>query len=139
MITPTSLLPRYGLKPSALDPSIVFDKIRLTPCKYTKQKGFCEDLDEGKFSLPVIHMMLSAPSHTVIRNIWARRLVNDRASLSHKQTILELMKKGGSLQFTEDALGILHTQVEKSIYDLEGKFGVQNSQLRLILEILRKN
>lgn len=84
-------------------------------------------------------MMLSAPSSTVIRNIWTRRLINNQASLSHKQAILELMKKGGSLQFTEDALDVLHAQVEKSISDLEGKFGAQNFQLRLILEMLRKN
>ncbi|CAI7646058.1 unnamed protein product [Penicillium glandicola] len=130
----TSLLDNFGRYFQTRD-----DYSNLTSPEYTKQKGFCEDLDEGKFSLPVIHMMLSAPSNTVIRNMWTRRLVNDRASLSHKQTILALMKKGGSLQFTEDALDILHTQVEKSISDLEGKFGVQNFQLRLILEILRKN
>ncbi|EED11493.1 geranylgeranyl diphosphate synthase, putative [Talaromyces stipitatus ATCC 10500] len=130
----TSLLDNFGRYYQTRD-----DYSNLTSPEYTTQKGFCEDLDEGKFSLPVIHMMLSAPSNTVIRNIWTRRLVNTQASLSHKQAILELMKKGGSLQFTEDALDVLHAQVEKNISDLEGKFGAQNFQLRLILEMLRKN
>jgi geranylgeranyl pyrophosphate synthase len=109
------------------------------PLQYTKQKGFCEDLDEGKFSLPLIHLMHSAPTNSVVRNIWTQRLVNNKASLAHKQTILELMKKSGSLQFTVDALDMLHVKVEKSIADLEAKFGVENFQLRLILELLRKN
>ncbi|KAJ5808864.1 geranylgeranyl diphosphate synthase [Penicillium riverlandense] len=115
------------------------DYQNLTSPEYTKQKGFCEDLDEGKFSLPLIHLMLSAPSNSVVRNIWTQRLVNNKASLAHKQTILELMKKSGSLQFTVDALDLLQDKVEKSISDLEAKFGVENFQLRLILEMLRKN
>ncbi|KAJ5167656.1 geranylgeranyl diphosphate synthase [Penicillium canariense] len=130
----TGLLDNFGRYFQTRD-----DYSNLTSPEYTKQKGFCEDLDEGKFSLPVIHMMLSAPSNTVIRNIWTRRLVNNQASLAHKQAILELLKKWGSLQFTEDALDVLHAQVQKSISDLEDKFGAQNFQLRLIVEMLRKN
>ncbi|KAF9889737.1 hypothetical protein FE257_007043 [Aspergillus nanangensis] len=130
----TSLLNQFGRYFQTRD-----DYQNLTSPEYTKQKGFCEDLDEGKFSLPLIHLMHSAPSNAVVRNIWTQRLVHNMASVAHKHTILELMKTSGSLQFTVDALEILNLKVEKGISDLEGRFGMENFQLRLILEMLRKN
>lgn len=105
--------------------------------QYTKQKGFCEDLDEGKYSLPLIHLILSMPSDYLLRNILTQRRVNDGSSLAHKQTILDMMKKGGSLKFTADVLDVLHTKVEKSVGELEKKFGVENLELRLILGMLK--
>ncbi|KAK8076026.1 hypothetical protein PG994_003298 [Apiospora phragmitis] len=36
------------------------DYMNLSSTDYTKQKGFCEDLDEGKFSLMMIHAMENA-------------------------------------------------------------------------------
>ncbi|RMD43624.1 hypothetical protein DV735_g1542, partial [Chaetothyriales sp. CBS 134920] len=114
------------------------DYQNLTSLEYTKQKGFCEDLDEGKFSIPLIHLMLSAPSNSVTRNIWTRRLVNNSCSLAHKQTILELMEKTGSLKFTLEMLGQLHAKVEKTISELEAEFGTDNIPLRRIVEMLQK-
>ena len=105
--------------------------------QYTKQKGFCEDLDEGKYSLPLIHLILSIPSDHLLRNVLTQRRVNDRSNLAHKQTILDMMKKGGSLKFTADMLDVLHTKVEKSVVELEKKFGVENLELRLIVEMLK--
>ena len=48
-----------------------------------------------------------------------------------------MMKKGGSLKFTADMLDVLHTKVEKSVGELEKKFGVENLELRLIVEMLK--
>ncbi len=77
------------------------------------------------------------PSDHLLRNILTQRRVNDRSSLAHKQTILEMMKKGGSLQFSADVLDALRLKVEKSVEDLEKKFGVENLELRLIVEMLK--
>ena len=105
--------------------------------QYTMQKGFCEDLEEGKYSLPLIHLIHSIPSDLLLRNILVQRRVNGRSSLAHKQTILDLMKAGGSLKFTADTLDVLYIKVEKSIGELEKKFGVENLELRLMLEMLK--
>ena len=36
--------------------------------QYIKDKGYCEDLTEGKFSFPIIHAIMSHPDdHQVIR------------------------------------------------------------------------
>lgn len=50
-----------------------------------------------------------------------------------------MMKKSGSLQFTKDVLETLHIQVEKNVGELAKKFGAENFQLRLLLEMLRKD
>lgn len=102
------------------------------------QKGFCEDLDEGKYSLPLIHLISSMPSDHLLRNLLMQRRVNDGSSLPHKQAILDMMKKCGSLKYTEDALDALQLKVEKSVGELEKKFGVQNMELRLIMEMLKR-
>ncbi|KAL4867799.1 hypothetical protein BDV12DRAFT_209514 [Aspergillus spectabilis] len=113
------------------------DYQNLVSAEYTKQKGFCEDLEEGKFSLPLIHLLQAMPDNYVLRNVWMQRRVNRTATHAQKETILELMKKSGSLRFTLDTLGVLYSDVEKSIAELESKFGIENFQLRLILELLR--
>ena len=112
-------------------------KANLTEHQYTKQKGFCEDLDEGKYSLPIIHLILSTPSDHLLRNILVQRRLNGRSSLAHKQVLLDMMKNGGSLKFTEDVLDVLRAKVEKSIMDLEKRFGVANPKLMLLVEMLK--
>ena len=77
------------------------------------------------------------PSDYLVRNILIQRRVNDRSSLAHKQTILDLMGKSGSLKFATDILDMLHTKVEKSVGELEKKFGAENLELRLIVEMLK--
>ncbi|KAI9040292.1 bifunctional terpene synthase/polyprenyl synthetase family protein [Aspergillus affinis] len=105
--------------------------------QYTKQKGFCEDLEEGKFSLPLIHLFQTIPDNYVLRNVWMQRRVRGTATHAQKETILDLMKRNGSLQFTEDTLEVLYGHMEKGIGEMERKFGTENFQLRLILELLR--
>lgn len=111
--------------------------IKANKYQYTKQKGFCEDLDEGKYSLPLIHLILSMPSDYLLRNVLTQRRVNDESSLAHKQTILDMMEKRGSLEFTAETLGVLHAKVEKSVEGLEKEFGVENPELRLIVAMLK--
>ena len=105
--------------------------------QYTKQKGFCEDLDEGKYSLPLIHLILSMPSDHVLQNILTQRRVKGGSSLAHKQTILDMMEKVGSLKFTADMLDVLHKKVEKRVGELEKTFEAENLELRLFVEMLR--
>ncbi|KAL9603170.1 MAG: hypothetical protein Q9219_001373 [cf. Caloplaca sp. 3 TL-2023] len=108
------------------------DYQNLVSAEYTQQKGFCEDLDEGKYSLPIIHLILSMPSNHLLRNILTQRRVNGRSSLAHKRILLDMMKNEGSLEFTVGMLGELRTKVEKSITNLEKRFGVENRELRLL-------
>ncbi|KAH6844759.1 putative geranylgeranyl diphosphate synthase [Chaetomium sp. MPI-CAGE-AT-0009] len=103
---------------------------------YTEQKGFCEDLDEGKYSLPLIHLLLTSRSETLLRNILTQRRVNGGSNVAHKQTLLALMEKSSSLAFTVQFLATLHAKVENNLEELEEQFGVQNYELRGILRML---
>ncbi|KAI3329071.1 putative geranylgeranyl diphosphate synthase [Xylariaceae sp. AK1471] len=112
------------------------DYQNLVSPQYTEQKGFCEDLDEGKFSLPLIHLMHTNPNNQVLRNIWMQRRVNNGSSMAHKQTILAMMHQSGSLAFTADYVRELHTNVEKRVEELEAETGIENPKMGLILKML---
>jgi len=113
------------------------DYQNLTSAEYTSQKGFCEDLDEGKYSLPLIHLIASMPSDCLLRNILTQRRVNEQQLAEHKHTVLHLMKKHGSLDFTLDVMHSLHGTVEEEIEHLEDATGIENVEIKLILDLLK--
>ncbi|KAI1313393.1 geranylgeranyl pyrophosphate synthetase [Mortierella claussenii] len=45
------------------------DYLNLQSSQYTANKGFCEDLTEGKFSFPIIHSIRADPSSRKLLNI----------------------------------------------------------------------
>lgn len=112
------------------------DYLNLVSPEYTEQKGFCEDLDEGKYSLPLIHLISAKSSETLLRNILAQRRVNNGSNSAHKRTVLAMMEESGSLSFTADFLGKLYKKVRRSLGELEMKFGTENLGLRGLLETL---
>lgn len=42
------------------------DYMNLQSTEYTENKGYCEDLTEGKFSFPVVHAVRTDPSNRQI-------------------------------------------------------------------------
>ncbi|KAI0406434.1 putative geranylgeranyl diphosphate synthase [Xylaria palmicola] len=112
------------------------DYQNITSPEYTKQKGFAEDLDEGKYSLPLIHLISTNPSDPVLQNILAQRCFNRGLSVELKQLVLGKMEARGSLVFTSNVLKLLHARIETSIDELESSFGVENSELRLLIALL---
>lgn len=71
------------------------DLINLASEDYFKEKGYCEDLVEGKYSYPIIHC-LDTPSGDIVRNVLKRR-TEDRDVLSYARS---MMLKEGSFRFT---------------------------------------
>jgi len=57
----------------ALHFQIMDDYINLQSGSYMKNKSFCEDLTEGKFSFPIIHSIRSTPRDHVLINILKQR------------------------------------------------------------------
>ncbi|KAL3473874.1 putative geranylgeranyl diphosphate synthase [Aspergillus californicus] len=124
----TNSLGRYA-------PALLADFTNANPVTVHQAKGFCEDFEEGKFSLPTIHLMQT--DNLILRNIWTQRRVTGTANHSQKQTILTLTQEAGTLQFTLDSMNVLYKDDEKSVADLESVFGMENFQLRLIMELLK--
>ncbi|CAO2651134.1 Nn.00g094310.m01.CDS01 [Neocucurbitaria sp. VM-36] len=104
---------------------------------YTAQKGFCEDLDEGKYSLPLIHALNNSSNTLQLHNLLVQRRVAGKCTLEQKHLILEHMKEAGSLSYTRDVLYMLHADLGVEISKLEDVFARKNMELRLILTTLQ--
>lgn len=67
----------------------------------SEQKGYCEDLTEGKFSFPVSHAMWTDdPSKGEILRILKSKTTDDMV----KTYVVECLKKSGSLEYTRVTL-----------------------------------
>ncbi|KAH6641834.1 isoprenoid synthase domain-containing protein [Chaetomium tenue] len=123
------------------------DYMNLTSADYTKQKGFCEDLDEGKYSLPIIHalgrsddsrpsnLMTKANSHvTILQNLLSQRHIAGKMTLDQKHLFLEHLKQTGSLEYTRQAMGTLQLELKS----LAREMGMHsNEKLAGLLETLK--
>ncbi|KAF4431008.1 geranylgeranyl diphosphate synthase [Fusarium acutatum] len=112
------------------------DYMNLIDNKYTDQKGFCEDLDEGKYSLTLMHA-LQSDSSGLLTNILSMRRVQEQLTTQQKMLVLEVMKTNGSLDWTSTLLGMLHTRVLAEIESLEVSLNRDNHALRALVERLK--
>lgn len=103
--------------------------------EYTAQKGFCEDLDEGKYSLPLIHALQQKPQNIQLQSILIQRRVAGHMNTVHKQFVLQHLNRSGSLDFTAAVLKCLHSEIIRTIERVERRYK-ENFSLRLILDLL---
>jgi geranylgeranyl diphosphate synthase type 3 len=68
--------------------------------KYTHNKGFCEDLTEGKFSFPIIHAIRTDMSNRQLLNILSQKT----NSLEVKQYAVQVIKGTGAFEYTLEFL-----------------------------------
>ncbi|SMY28204.1 unnamed protein product [Zymoseptoria tritici ST99CH_1A5] len=109
------------------------DYQNLVSDEYTNQKGFCEDLDEGKISLPLIYCLAgSDPTQIMIKGILQHKRTGEMP-LSMKKLILEKMRSGGALNATISLLKDLQDDILEELKSLELAFGSGNPMLELVL------
>lgn len=120
------------------------DYQNLASADYAKQKGFAEDLDEGKYSFTLIHCIQTVQSDPrfasdamLLRAFLLKRRFEGKLSHEAKREVLATMKKTGSLAFTLGVLTRLHAELVQEVAVLEGRFGVENWELRFMLEMLK--
>ncbi|KAI9768777.1 MAG: hypothetical protein M1839_003962 [Geoglossum umbratile] len=117
------------------------DYMNLQSSVYSQQKGFCEDLDEGKFSYPIVHCLSVSPPSTknIILGLFRRHKSPTQQPLpvESKLQILACMKQSGTLEATLGMLKELEGEAERVIGVLEEETGEQNPMMRLLLEGLR--
>ncbi|KAL3255637.1 hypothetical protein ABHI18_008183 [Aspergillus niger] len=114
------------------------DYINLASTKYQEQKGFAQDLDEGKLSLPLIHLLTQSPNAALIENIQQERTRNGKLSADLKQLILNEMRDQKILQLTEETLNGLEAKVFRHLERLEVPTGIKNFTFRFLLDRLRE-
>lgn len=103
------------------------DYMNLASTQYCREKGFCEDLTEGKFSFPVIHGIQSSPFSGRLLEI----LLSKTTDVCTKIEACELLVSSGSLQYTITAVADLDRLCRAEILHLGG-----NSALIKILDML---
>lgn len=72
------------------------DLVNLMSPEYQKNKSFCEDLTEGKFSFPIIHCIRANPDDNRLLNILKQRT----SDMEMKTYAVKLMEEAGSLDYT---------------------------------------
>ena len=116
------------------------DYQNLASADYTAAKGFCEDLDEGKFSLPLIHTLRSSTNtqQQLLRDILQeRRHQNGGMPLETKNLVVKMMQDSGSLVYVKKVLKELEEAIQVEITTIERSAGEENFVLRLLIEKLR--
>jgi geranylgeranyl diphosphate synthase, type III len=109
------------------------DYLNLCSKEYSKGKGLCEDLTEGKFSFPIIHSIRSQPSTHLLISILQQKTKDPNlqklavASMEHTQ----------SFQYCREKLALLTQAARKLARDLDGGMGRDHS-IQEILEILAR-
>ncbi|KAM0475727.1 hypothetical protein ACHAP7_007224 [Fusarium lateritium] len=104
--------------------------------QYADQKGFCEDLDEGKYSLPLIHALQNDASG-LLTNMLSMRRTQGNMTLEQKTLMLGQMEASGSLDWTRLLLNDLHQQVMSGIGNLEKVTQRNKSLLRALVRRLQ--
>ncbi|RPD57345.1 terpenoid synthase [Lentinus tigrinus ALCF2SS1-7] len=104
------------------------DYMNLQSTQYTENKGFAEDLTEGKFSFPVVHGVRADASNRQILNVLQKRPTTPTLKT---HTINYLRDHTKSFDYTLDVMEDLETQIKVEIARLGG-----NPKLEKIMDAL---
>ncbi|CAG8598301.1 68_t:CDS:2 [Paraglomus brasilianum] len=103
------------------------DYMNLQSQKYIDNKGFCEDLTEGKFSFPIMHSIQSNPSSRQLIHI----LKQHTTSIELKHYAVKLMQNTDSFAYTRKYLAKTEASARTEIARLGG-----NPMLEEIMDLL---
>ncbi|KOS19818.1 Geranylgeranyl pyrophosphate synthase D [Escovopsis weberi] len=118
------------------------DLMNLRSGVYAELKGSCEDLDEGKFSYPIVHCLVNSPAHrSHIIGIFRQRpasMGGEPRPLSPqaKSHIMSCLEESGSLDAALGLVNELQADIEAETARLESAAGEQNPTLRALLKKL---
>ncbi|KAG1108819.1 hypothetical protein G6F42_015851 [Rhizopus arrhizus] len=118
----TSLVNKIGIHFQVRD-----DYMNLQSKQYADNKGFCEDLTEGKFSFPIIHSIRADPTNRQLTNILKQR----SNSVELKQFALQLLEKTNTFAYCRRFLTVLENEAREEIKLLGG-----NRMLEKIMDAL---
>jgi fusicocca-2,10(14)-diene synthase/ophiobolin F synthase len=101
--------------------------------QYTRNKGECEDLDEGKLSFLLVHYWNMRPSNIQVREILRQGRDQGKLSAAQKEIILDEFKRSGVMALTKEKLQTYEIKLGEFLDDLELTAGQENWTLRLLL------
>lgn len=93
------------------------DYLNLKSTTYTRNKGLCEDLTEGKFSFPIIHSLLSDPCSLELLNI-----LKQKPREAHiKEYAVAYMEGTGTFTYTRGVVKGLSAKAMALLDDYEAR------------------
>jgi geranylgeranyl diphosphate synthase type 3 len=107
------------------------DYLNLSSGTYTKNKGLCEDLTEGKFSFPVIHSIRSNPANLQLINILKQKTTDDGV----KRYAVAYMETTGSFDYSRKVVKELKAKASDLIVEMDGGSG-RGSLVKAILDMM---
>jgi ophiobolin F synthase len=101
--------------------------------QYIHQKGFAEDIGEGKISLPLIHALRQdGPQRGRLLSILQQRKSDVGLSAEIRKLALDDIKAAGGVEYTRKVVKDLQRAVETCLSLYEAKLGAKNFILRLV-------
>ncbi|KAF7369030.1 hypothetical protein MVEN_00229800 [Mycena venus] len=98
------------------------DYMNLQSGEYTSNKGFAEDLTEGKFSFPIVHGINADKSNRQVLNTLQKR---PRTPTLKRHAISYLDKQTQSFSYTRSVLINLEQQIRAEVARLGGNKGLE--------------
>lgn len=100
-------------------------------------KGFCEDLDEGKWTLPLIHLFQTQHSHLAVLNALTTGRKQRGMSIEQKRFVLHAIEESKGLDYARSVMNDLHLQLQAEVGRIQASLGFPNTTMELLLELLR--
>ncbi|KAK8124530.1 geranylgeranyl pyrophosphate synthase [Apiospora kogelbergensis] len=107
------------------------DYMNLDSDVYSKNKGMCEDLTEGKFSFLIIHSIRANPSNLQLINILKQKPTDEEV----KRYAVKYMHETGSFAYTKKVLHVLIERARKVADKIDGERG-KNEGIHKILDTM---
>ncbi|CAN9449237.1 unnamed protein product [Alternaria alternata] len=104
--------------------------------EYSAQKGFCEDLDEGKMSFPLVHALKNCEDNAELYELLRQRRDIGYLSDEQKKLVLGQLDRAGSMKYTRDTLRRLQGEIHAGLKRVEDVTGRENWILRALLQRL---
>ncbi|KAF9350448.1 geranylgeranyl pyrophosphate synthetase [Mortierella sp. AD094] len=103
------------------------DYLNLQSSQYSTNKGFCEDLTEGKFSFPIIHSIRADPSNRTLLNILKQKPTEPELKIC----AVNLMKATKTFEYCREKLAHYERCINEEVRRLGG-----NPKLEKIISML---
>lgn len=100
------------------------DYLNLSNTTYTKNKGLCEDLTEGKFSFPIIHSIRSSPGNHQLISILKQKTQDEEVKLY----AMNYMESTGSFAYTQQVVRDLRDRALTLIDEIDGRSDGKRSE-----------
>ncbi|KAJ5807346.1 geranylgeranyl pyrophosphate synthase [Penicillium robsamsonii] len=118
------------------------DYMNLCDISYAKQKGECEDLDEGKFSYPIVYCAATHPDFkSLINGLFRQRPASSTIGVQPlpseiKQYVVEFLQSSSTFQHCREHLIDLERLILEEISKIENTTQETNPVLRLLVQKL---